>query len=110
MVNIKALMKQKQKSTAKKHILELYSLQKENLLCDEGLSQRYTDLIRDLAMSFRLRLPREIKRSFCKHCYAVFTPKNSRVRLQKGKIVYYCSSCKNFTRIPYYKSKECSKK
>lgn len=93
-------MKKRQKELAKEQIDELFGLYERNLLTDEALAQRYIDLIRNIAMSFRIRLPREIKRCFCKHCYNIFTPKNSRVRIQKSKLIYYCSNCKNFTRIP----------
>ena len=58
--------------------------------------------IRKIAMSQRMSLSKEIKRSYCKHCYKAFLPgKTCRVRLQGKKIVYYCYSCKKFTRIPY---------
>jgi len=56
---------------------------------------------RNLAMSRRLKLPKELKRRFCKHCYAFFFPgKTVRIRTRQGKVIYYCFACKKFTRIP----------
>lgn len=95
-----ANFKKLQKKNALIHILSLFAKQKEVLISNIELAQRYTDLIRKLSMSFRIKLPREIKRSFCKNCYSVF-PASARVRLQNGKVVKYCEKCRNFTRIPY---------
>jgi len=62
-------------------------------------SPRYLFLLRKLAMKLRLRLPREVKHSYCKHCKQPFIPgKNCRVRTRDGKLVYYCMHCKNYTR------------
>ncbi|MGE0792610.1 MAG: ribonuclease P protein component 4 [Candidatus Woesearchaeota archaeon] len=101
MAGKKASFKSLQKIKAKEHIAELFKQQQENLLSDLDLAQRYTELIRKISMTFRLRLSREIKRTFCKHCYSVLTPENSRTRVQKGKIIKFCKNCKKFTRIPY---------
>ena len=100
MVSKRALFKRLQKKNALNHITELFHQQQEMLISDISLAQRYTDMIRKISMSNRIKLARKIKRSFCKHCYSVF-PATGRVRLQKGKVVKYCEKCKNFTRIPY---------
>ena len=100
MVSKTAIFKKLQKKQALNHINQLFIETNNVLISDLGLAQRYIDLIRKLAMSFRIKLPREIKRSFCKHCYAVF-PASARVRLQNKKVVKYCEKCRNFTRIPY---------
>lgn len=100
MANKSAAFKKLQKINAKQHINELFAQQQSVLISDISLAQRYTDIIRKLAMSFRVKLPRAVKRSFCKHCYSVF-PATGRVRLQNGKVVKYCEKCRNFTRIPY---------
>lgn len=100
MVKKNNFIKKLQMTEAKKHIDILYNLQKENILKNPEISQRYVDLIRKISTSLRIRLPREIKRSYCKHCYSVFTPTNSRTRTQNKKLVKYCFNCKKFTRIP----------
>ncbi len=90
-----------QKKTAMKHIENLFQQQNEVITKDISLAQRYSDTIRKLAMSFRIRLPREIKRSYCKHCYAIKTPENTRTRLKGSKLTIFCKNCNKFTRIPY---------
>lgn len=95
-----AIFKKLRKKNAKEHIRSLFEEQQNALLEDMSFAQRYTDLIRKISMSFKIKLPIEVKRSFCKHCYAVF-PASGRVRLQNGKVVKYCEKCRNFTRIPY---------
>ena len=90
------------KKQAMKHISSLFLEMRKQLPQDTALATTYVKHIRRLAMSQRITLPREIKRSYCKHCYQAFLPgKTCRVRLQGGKLVYYCYSCKNFTRLPY---------
>jgi len=55
---------------------------------------------RNLAMRHRLKIPRELKRRYCVHCYAYLVPgSNCRVRIRLNKVVYYCLSCKKFMRF-----------
>lgn len=90
------------KKLALKHISALFVEMRKNLYVDTPLADTYVAHMRRLAMSQRISLPREIKRSYCKHCYKSFSPgKSCRVRLQGKKLVYYCYSCKNYTRLPY---------
>ena len=104
MANRSVAFKKLRKKRAILHINELFAQQQEMLISDISLAQRYTQMIRKIAMSLRIKLPRKIKRSYCKHCYSVF-PATARVRLKNGKVVKYCEKCRNFTRIPYNKVK-----
>lgn len=73
---------------------------KENSL----LSDRYVHLARKIAMKHKIRMPDLFKRRFCKNCYKYLVPSvNSRIRVQKGKIITYCFSCKHYMRMPYRK-------
>ncbi len=66
---------------------------------------------RKLAMKFNIRLRRELKRKFCKHCYNYFKHGiNVRVRLNRKlkTVTYYCLKCKKFTRFPYLKESKSS--
>lgn len=66
------------------------------------LADRYVELARNIAMRNRVRIPKELKRLFCRHCYSYWMPsKTVRIRLLKGRKVYYCLKCKHFTRVPY---------
>ena len=65
-----------------------------------SLSNRYITLARKIAMKFNLRIPRELKRRYCKHCYSYLVPnKNCRVRVHKSRVIYYCLNCKKFMRF-----------
>ncbi|MFW6378802.1 MAG: ribonuclease P protein component 4 [Nanoarchaeota archaeon] len=95
-------IRQKQYEEALSHINELHAEQNRRLYSQTHLAQRYSDIIRRIAMKFRLRLPRVIKHSYCKHCKTVFAPgKNCRFRLRNGRQVIYCFKCKRYTRLPY---------
>lgn len=97
----------KRDSLAQEHISTLYTELQKQLYADRNLANRYVQLIRTIGMKLRLRLPREVKKSYCKHCYVAFAPgDNCRVRLRKGFLVYYCFSCKRYTRTGYSRSKK----
>ncbi len=69
---------------------------------DKRLANRYVHLARKTAMKVRLRLPKELKRRYCRHCYSYLMPGvNCRIRTRKGKVVISCLECRRFTRIPY---------
>ena len=73
---------------------------------DPSLSNRYVFLARRIAMAFRLRLPSELKRQYCRNCYSFLVPgKNLRIRIHKHRVIYYCLECKHFFRLPISKSK-----
>ncbi|MBD3319016.1 ribonuclease P [Candidatus Woesearchaeota archaeon] len=98
------MAKQAFKRIARKRIHELFELAAEVFSIDPALSTRYVSLARKIAMRFKVRIPRALKRKFCKHCYAYLVPgKNARVRVQNGKVVIFCTGCKKYTRIPLSK-------
>lgn len=64
------------------------------------LSNKYVQLARKIAMRVNLKLPKQYKRRFCKHCYSYLVPgKNSRVRIHKHRVIYYCFNCKKYMRF-----------
>lgn len=70
------------------------------------LSDRYVQLARKISMKFKVKMPSSLKRKFCKHCYCYLRPgKNCRVRIAKGRVIYYCLKCKNFMRFVIRKKK-----
>ena len=71
---------------------------------DKAMANRYVTKARKAAMKVKLRIPRELKRQYCKHCYKLLVQgENCRVRTQRGKVVYYCMECKKYMRFPYKK-------
>ncbi|MFH1456204.1 MAG: ribonuclease P [archaeon] len=97
----KCVMITKQKDIAKERITILFQQADKVFSKNKGLANRYVTLARKISMKSKVRIPSELKRKFCKHCYHYFKPSvNVRIRTQKGKLVYYCLNCKKFTRIP----------
>ncbi len=95
------LKKKREAKEAKKKIIEYFKLASKSKRAND-----YVRKARNLSMKYKLKIPRELKRRFCKHCYSYLVPgKNLRIRLQGKKVVYYCLSCKNFMRFPYWKRK-----
>src|SRR3989338_2224621 len=92
------------KQIARERITELFK-QAEIIFREyPHLSNRYVELARKIAMKYKVQIPRNLKKKFCKNCFRYLVPSvNCRVRLNKGKVVYYCFGCKNFMRFPYKK-------
>ena len=89
---------------AKQRIKILFSEADKIFSKDKKLANRYVDLARRIAMKSNLRIPKEYKRKFCKHCYSYLKPgKNLRIRTKNKKVVYYCLECKKFMRFPLLK-------
>ncbi|MBR9692186.1 ribonuclease P [Candidatus Woesearchaeota archaeon] len=102
---------QKQKEIARERIKVLFEQAKKTFRKDKKLSNRYIKLARELAMKFKIRIPSELKRRFCKHCYSYLMPgKNVRVRTREGKVVYYCLECKKYMRFPYLRERKAKRK
>jgi len=94
----------KSKKIAKERIVELFIQAQKRFKEDKSLSDRYVDLARKIAMKNNVRIPPQLKRSFCKYCYSYLVPgKNLRVRIREGKVVYYCLECKKYMRFPVKK-------
>lgn len=89
------------RSIASGRIAELFSQAGIRFKESPELANRYVKMARTISMKYKVPIPRELKRRFCGHCNHYLVPgSNSRVRLQKGKVVIFCSSCSRFTRIP----------
>ncbi len=102
-----AMEKKAQKNIAKERIHVLFDQAKESFSKDSNLSDRYVKIARDIAMRCKVRVPPELKKRFCKHCYSYLVPGiNCRIRTKEGKVVYYCSKCRKFMRFPFLKEKK----
>ncbi len=100
----KIISKKKQKEIAQERIKTLFKQAEEMFSKNAALAHRYVKLARKIAMKVKSRIPIELKRRFCKHCYKFLMPgTNSRVRTREGKLIIYCQECKKFTRIPLRK-------
>ncbi len=94
-----------QKKIAEKRIKKLFSLAEKKARFDEwDLADRYVEIARKISMRYLVKIPKEFKRRYCKHCYSyLHTGKNCRIRISRGKIILYCENCKKYTRIPLKK-------
>ena len=93
--------KTKQKEIAKERIKILFEQADDVFAKNKPLANRYVTLARKIAMKVKLKIPKELKRKFCKHCYKYLkNGVNSRVRTRGGKVIISCFECKKFTRIP----------
>lgn len=93
--------KDQQKAIAQQRIQQLFQQAEEMFSSHPELSNRYVTLARTIAMKARTRIPRELKRRFCKHCFTFLKPGvNARVRTREGKVIISCFACKNVMRIP----------
>ena len=96
--------KSKQKEIAKERVKILFQQAEEVFSKDKALAHRYVTLARKIAMKVKIRIPIELKRKYCKHCYKFLMPGvNSRIRTRDGKVIISCLECKKFTRIPIKK-------
>lgn len=74
---------------------------------DPKLSNKYVKLARKLSMKYKVKMPSEFKKRYCKHCHSFLKPaKNVRIRLNQGKVVYHCLNCKKYMRFPYTKEQK----
>ncbi len=76
-------------------IIILFKLANEFLDKNEKRSKRYIQLSRKIATRHRMKLPKKLKRNFCKKCNILFTDKNTikRKNNQINKIIFKCKKC-----------------
>jgi len=89
---------------AKERILRLFNLAGEIFKEDRKLADRYVQLALKISMKYKVAIPSKLKRQFCKNCNCYLVPSvNCRVRVSKGKLIYYCQACRHFMRFSYKK-------
>jgi len=90
------------KNVAKQHIEELFKQADAIFSTRPLLAHRYVHMARQIQMRHKVRMPKELKRKFCKHCYNyIRTGRNGRVRIRDGTLTIYCDNCRKFTRVPF---------
>lgn len=87
--------KSEQKKAAGEVIERLFSEARKN----PEMGDRYVQLARRIAMKVNYRLPSELKRRFCRHCYSYFYDGNYRVRTRNKMVVCYCHKCKKYSKF-----------
>jgi len=96
------------KTIAKRRIRYLFLLAEKYALSGRlKLANRYVEIARKISMRYLVPVPKEFKRTFCKHCYSFLLPGvTGRFRLHRSKLIIYCLNCKKFTRIPLKNTKK----
>ncbi|MEM1508827.1 MAG: ribonuclease P protein component 4 [Thermofilaceae archaeon] len=93
------------KRIARERIQILLDLADKVLRKDEQLAKRYVQLAFRIAAKAHLKLPREVKRRYCRKCKIPLIPGyTARIRVKKGcggaKIVVTCLRCGYIRRYP----------
>lgn len=78
--------------------------QQAQLSESKELSDRYVKLARTLSMKYKVKMPSELKKQFCKHCNVFLRQgKNARVRRNEKGMIYTCLECNKQMRFPIRK-------
>jgi ribonuclease P protein subunit RPR2 len=82
------------KRLARERIEILFDRAREFFPANPAVSDRCVDLARRIAMRQRVRIPRELRRRFCRRCSAYLVPGSTvRVRVRRGRVVTTCLRC-----------------
>lgn len=108
---VKRFFRVKQKHIARQRIRQLIEFAEKVFPKNFERADYYISIARKIAMKARIRIPSDLKKKFCKHCYKFLQPGvNCRVRTKNNKVIYYCLNCKNYMRFPFLKEKKARKK
>ncbi len=68
---------------------------------DESLSNRYIIIAKKIAMKYRIKIPDQYRMGYCRKCLSFFSPgKNTRTRINHGKVSVTCMNCGYTRRYP----------
>ena len=98
-----------QKRIGSERVRILFELASQEFKNHPERSNRYVQLARKIAMRYNIRMPRELKRKFCKKCYKYLMPAvNCRIRAsaKQRSVIVKCLECGNVMRYPYKKGKK----
>ena len=99
--------KDKEKKIALDHINAMFDEAKRQSKKNFELSNKLVKRALNLKKRLKITLPKELKKKFCKNCNNYFIHgENCRVRVQNGKIIYFCLKCKSFIRTSVTPKKE----
>ena len=66
------------------------------------LSKRYIRLAKKIAMRHNVKMPKELRKKYCRKCYSLFNSGNSKIRIKKGFKTIKCMECNSYMRIKTY--------
>jgi len=107
----KRIIKRKRKQTKKEvftDIITLFEISKENF--PSLISKNAITTALNYSKKYKVKIPKEIKREFCKNCLNILIPgNNSTTRFSSGKKPYKiitCLNCGKVKRIGYSKEEK----
>ncbi|HID42902.1 MAG TPA: ribonuclease P [Archaeoglobaceae archaeon] len=74
---------------ARKRMFEDYEIARRNIIIATRISQRY-----------RVKIPRELKITYCKKCFFPYRSDRFRVRVKKSRVIITCLNCGERQRFP----------
>jgi len=87
---------------AKNRISILFSEAEKLFLLQPGYANNCVGLARAISLRYKVPFTKEQKLMFCKNCKAYLKPTvTARIRVQRGKIVVLCLTCKHIKRMMY---------
>lgn len=92
---------QKARDLALQRMEKLFSLAAEEHQNHPARSHRYVQIARQISTRTRVRMPRGLKRLFCRNCGCYLSPSSTRVRLRDGVLTATCQHCGTQMRRPY---------
>ena len=99
---------------ARESIHELFELAADSYDTHPERSHRYVTIARNISMRTRTRIPRHLRRRFCKNCHHYLSyGKNCRIRTRNNKVIITCLDCGTVMRIPFMrerKTKRCTRR
>jgi len=102
-----------QKEIARERIEVLFKIAEEEFSNNrKDLANRYVELARKISMRYNVRIPKELKRKFCKRCHSYIKPgvnSRTRVRSEKKYVLVTCLECGHKMRFPYVREKKSKK-
>jgi len=88
------------KKIANERIYLLLELAQEYIKQNPLLAKRYVELARRIAKRTNVRIPKTLKRRFCKRCNEYLIPGyNARVRIKNKVILITCLKCGKIKRL-----------
>jgi len=92
-----------QEDIAEERIEILFSLAEKELGKHPERSRRYVELARKISLRYNIRMPKELKRTFCKGCNTLFSASGRRVRMDSRTrtMSVKCLNCGRLYRYPY---------
>lgn len=67
-------------------------------------ANRYVEIARNIAMSYRIPIPKKLKKKFCGECHSYLRPGvNCKVEMrpEENVVEYRCGECGHVKRYPY---------